>query len=152
MDSKDFFQECPHCKCTEFFSQDGNYFCEECNQQLNTQVEKEHDNFEMIKEYGARRFKTINKKDNILKCKQQRSSSCTNNKFILIVARRLTSFEEYNYILKELVEEILKIETIPNFKVTCLQLWISFLRKIEAAFFDKEQCVAPKLFALYRRA
>lgn len=71
---------------------------------------------------------------------------------LLHAALRLTSFEEYNHILIGFVDEILNIEKIPNFKATCLQLWVSFLRKSEAAFFDKERTSAPKLFAVYRRA
>lgn len=69
-----------------------------------------------------------------------------------LTARRLTSFEEYNHILIGLIDEILCIELVPNFKVTCLQLWISYLNRIEAAFFDKEKFSAPKLFATYRKA
>lgn len=40
----------------------------------------------------------------------------------LIVARRLTSWEEYNHILIGLVDEVLSIKAIPGFKVTCLQV------------------------------
>lgn len=65
---------------------------------------------------------------------------------------RLTSFEEYNFILIGLIDEILCIELVPNFKLTCLQLWISYLNKIEAAFVNKKKVTAPKLFATYRKA
>ena len=70
----------------------------------------------------------------------------------LLAALRLTSFEEYNHILKGFVDEILTIEDIPNFKATCLQLWISYLQQSEAAFFDKEKMATPKLYAVYRKA
>ena len=51
-----------------------------------------------------------------------------------------------------LVDEILDIKPIPGFKQTCLQLWISYLRVTEAAFFSKDEVAAPKLFAKYRKA
>lgn len=70
----------------------------------------------------------------------------------LVTAQRLTSWEEYNYILIGLVDEILEIEEIANFKKTCLQLWISYLRETEAAFFSKDSAVVPKLFLKYRQA
>lgn len=69
-----------------------------------------------------------------------------------LLARRLTSWEEYNHILIGFVDEILSFKTIPNFKVTCLQLWIAYLQATEAAFFEKDRIAQPKLFALYRQS
>lgn len=74
------------------------------------------------------------------------------DKIIIFPARRLTSWEEYNFILIGLVDEILNIRgDIPGFKVTCLQLWISYMRATEAAFFSRESTLAPRLFAVYRQ-
>jgi hypothetical protein len=70
----------------------------------------------------------------------------------LVAARRLTSWEEYNLILIGLVDEILDIEDIANFKKTVLQLWISYLRETEAAFFSKDSAIAPRLFVKHRQA
>lgn len=67
------------------------------------------------------------------------------------VARRITSWEEFNHILIGLVDEILNIQEIPNFKLTCLQIWMAYLKQTEAAFFDKKMNVAPKLFAYHRK-
>lgn len=61
-----------------------------------------------------------------------------------------TSFEEYNFILRGFVDEILQIEQIPNFKRTVLQLWITYLRYCEIAFTESNAHL-PKFHAYYRR-
>jgi hypothetical protein len=65
---------------------------------------------------------------------------------------RRTSYEEYNYILHGLTNEILELEDIPNFKVTVLQLWITYLKTFEAGFVDEETLALPKFFVHHRRA
>lgn len=67
-----------------------------------------------------------------------------------ILGKKLTSWEEYNYILIGLVNEILEIWKIPNFKKTVLQIWITYLQQTEAAFFSKKSFEGPKLLANYR--
>lgn len=65
------------------------------------------------------------------------------------LGKKLTSFEEYNIMLLGLVNEITKIQNIPNFKTTVLQLWISYLSQTEAAFLTND-FDGPKLQANYR--
>jgi hypothetical protein len=49
-----------------------------------------------------------------------------------------------------MIDEILEIENIPNFKVTCLRLWMAYLRTTEAAFFSLTPAI-PKLSAYFRQ-
>lgn len=65
---------------------------------------------------------------------------------------KITSYEEYNHILRGLVAEILEIEDIKGFEVTVLQLWIRFLKNSEVAFHDSDNlCHLPKFPAMYRQ-
>lgn len=131
MDNTKLKLNCRRCNGSEFYVQDGLYFCEECGNQY------EH-LYEMENEWET----TDNHKTKLDKDKAKKNKA----------AMRLTSFEEYNHILISFVDEILNIEKIPDFKSTCLQLWISYLQESEAVFFDKEQASGPKFSAVYRRA
>lgn len=62
----------------------------------------------------------------------------------------MTSWEEYNYILLGLAEEVANIEDNREFKATVLRLWITYLKETEAAFFNLDSAECPKLYACYR--
>ncbi|CRK88438.1 CLUMA_CG002257, isoform A [Clunio marinus] len=128
--------KCVNCKSSEFYTQDGLYFCEECNVQHENLVEMEYAEFD----------ENLKTKQSIYIGKQRENEQNKLNN------ERLTSFEEYNLILIGLVDQILEFKRIPNFKVTCLQLWMAYLQQSETAFFDKDHKVEPKLFAYYRQS
>lgn len=148
--------KCSNCKGTDFYLQDGLYFCDECDVQHENFREMEYEDFnENFPTRKGIKFSKGKGKQEHLKGELINADLLSSlvKKQLIVSARRLTSFEEYNHILIGFIDEILNIDpNIPDFKVTCLQLWISYLRVSEAAFFDKEKTSAPKLFAYYRTA
>lgn len=67
-----------------------------------------------------------------------------------------TSWECYNQILCNLVDEIEEIEdsicanTRRDFKLTVLQMWAAYLRHHQKAFFSKESAEYPRFNAQYK--
>lgn len=65
---------------------------------------------------------------------------------------KLTTWEAYNYILRGLVNEAIEVFKLdPEVKLTALQIWSSYLRRNEAAFFNDEEEVLPKLPACFKK-
>lgn len=62
----------------------------------------------------------------------------------------LTSWEEYNYILVGLVNELINLGASPELKLVTLQLWSAYLRANEAAFFSRKELKIPKLSASFK--
>lgn len=58
---------------------------------------------------------------------------------------KLTSFECYNLILKGLVEELIELGANPCLKVVAFQLWASYLKRGQIAFFSKTKGKIPAL-------
>lgn len=65
--------------------------------------------------------------------------------FFFIEGVELTTYEEFNYILLGLVNELIVIGVNSDFKLTVLQLWTEYLRRTEVAFFSKDDYDLPKL-------
>ncbi|KAL7019427.1 hypothetical protein ACKWTF_011119 [Chironomus riparius] len=131
---------CKNCGFNNYELVDGHYYCTECHELVENIVEKEIDEFanENIV-YDIR----VGVKQKDTKKEEQKRRAETESK--------CTSFEEYNYILRGLVDEILMIENVPNFKKTVLQLWITFLKYTEVAFFDQDNLAhLPKFHSFYR--
>ncbi|XP_070507699.1 TATA box-binding protein-associated factor RNA polymerase I subunit B [Chironomus tepperi] len=131
---------CKNCGFNNYELVDGQYYCTECHELVENIVEKEIDEYEneniVFDIRGG-----IKQKDS--KKEEEKRRAATESK--------CTSFEEYNYILRGLVDEILMIEKIPNFKKTVLQLWITYLKYTEVAFFDQDNLAhLPKFHAYYR--
>lgn len=71
--------------------------------------------------------------------------------FFLIEEIELTSWEEFNYILLGLVNELIAIGANHEFKLTTLQIWTEYLRRTEVAFFSKNDYALPKLGLTYKK-
>ncbi|CAO1437068.1 unnamed protein product [Diamesa serratosioi] len=125
------FKNCANCGENQYSLIDGYYFCEECGVRNEQFIETEFD------------FHGGFEKQNIIKVANA-------NKKNIKRERRMTSWEEYNYILLGLAEEIINIEDNREFKATVLRIWITYLKETEAAFFSSDTPECPKLFACYR--
>lgn len=64
---------------------------------------------------------------------------------------RITSWEEYNYILVGLVDELINLGANNRFKKIVLKLWTKYLQTIEAAFFSLHDECLPRLPANYMK-
>lgn len=62
----------------------------------------------------------------------------------------LTSWEEYNFILVGLVDELIDLGAKDELKMTVLQLWTTYLRVNEVAFFSRREPRIPKLGASFK--
>lgn len=123
---------CATCSGTQFHTMDGYYYCQECGtQSQNHQVEMEADNV-MV---GDRVIG-----GDVVTLKKVKSSDA-----------RITSWEEYNYILIGLVDELINLGANNRFKKCVLKLWTRYLQTIEAAFFSLDDECLPRLPANYRK-
>lgn len=64
---------------------------------------------------------------------------------------RLTSWEEYNYILVGLVDELINLGASYKLKKMTLKIWARYLQGTEAAFFSLHDECLPKLPANYQK-
>ncbi|XP_063706402.1 TATA box-binding protein-associated factor RNA polymerase I subunit B-like [Culicoides brevitarsis] len=68
------------------------------------------------------------------------------------VKHKLTTWEAYNYILHGLVKEAIEVFKLDSrVKLTTFQIWTAYLRRNEAAFFNDEERVLPKLPACFQK-
>uniref|UniRef100_A0A8D8NY04 TATA box-binding protein-associated factor RNA polymerase I subunit B n=1 Tax=Culex pipiens TaxID=7175 RepID=A0A8D8NY04_CULPI len=65
---------------------------------------------------------------------------------------RITSWEQANYILLGYTDLLGTLGAGASFKLTVLQLWTTYLRRMEIAFFDKEAPELPRLPVFYHKA
>lgn len=74
--------------------------------------------------------------------------------FVLFVEKlnRITSWEQANYILLGYTDLLGTLGAGASFKMTVLQLWTTYLRRMEIAFFDKEGPELPRLPVFYHKA
>lgn len=74
--------------------------------------------------------------------------------FVLFVEKlnRITSWEQANYILLGYTDLLGTLGAGASFKMTVLQLWTTYLRRMEIAFFDKEAPELPRLPVFYHKA
>ncbi|CAO1420883.1 unnamed protein product [Diamesa hyperborea] len=125
------FSNCANCGENKYTLIDGYYFCDECGVRNEQFIETEFD------------FRGGFEKLNIIKVANDPKKNKKSE-------RRMTSWEEYNYILLGLTEEVSNIEDTRGLKATVLRLWITYLKETEAAFFSLDSAECPKLFACYR--
>lgn len=62
-----------------------------------------------------------------------------------------TSWELYNFVLIGLTNELIELGVSPTIKLTVLQLWATYLGKIEVAFISIKKRCLPKLARRYKR-
>ena len=65
--------------------------------------------------------------------------------FLLDDSNGWTSWEYYNFILKGLVDELIGLGAQKKVKIVVLQLWATYLKKLEVAFTSKKHPRLPKL-------
>lgn len=125
---------CDTCSGTRFEAVDGYFYCLECGtQSQNQQVEMEAEaNVIML---GDR---TIGA--DAVTLKKEKSNE-----------GRITSWEEYNYILVGLVDEMVSLGANSRFKKCVLKIWTRYLQTTEAAFFSLEDECLPRLPVNYRK-
>lgn len=123
--------ECDTCNGTEFETIDGYAYCQECGTQSQQQQ------VEMEAELVLVGDRTI--------------AEIVNLKINKHEDTRITSWEEYNYILVGLVEELIGLGANNRFKKCVLRLWTRYLQVIEAAFFSLDDECLPRLPANYNK-
>ncbi|XP_021931103.1 TATA box-binding protein-associated factor RNA polymerase I subunit B isoform X2 [Zootermopsis nevadensis] len=121
---------CPVCGGSEYYKDSGFYFCTECQ----TQSQELH---EQVYEYS---FTGIaNTSTRVLK------KSCNTEKEKSDGTDEWTSWEYYNFILKGLVDELIGLGANRALKIVVLQLWATYLKKLEVAFTSVTKTNIPKL-------
>lgn len=63
----------------------------------------------------------------------------------------MTTWEEYNYILFGLVNELISLGANDRLKLTTLQLWTKYLHMTEVAFISRKTPTAPKLCTSFKK-
>lgn len=123
---------CDTCCGTHFQTVEGFFYCKQCGtQSQQQQVEMESDAIKI----GDR---TIGGEViHLQKASQEHA--------------RITSWEEYNYILIGLVDEVISLGANFRVKKVVLKLWARYLQTTEAAFFSLHDECLPRLPANYQK-
>ncbi|XP_050053252.1 TATA box-binding protein-associated factor RNA polymerase I subunit B isoform X3 [Aphis gossypii] len=122
--------ECFVCGCNNFTVTDGAFVCNECGIQSQTIREEHvgiHENVQLNYEDPANIDHEITTGSQLEK------------------AKKLLSWECYNFILLGLIDEIIELGAKPSLKIIVLQLWVQYLQFIEVAFTSKKFKKLPKL-------
>uniref|UniRef100_A0A1B6MFL8 TATA box-binding protein-associated factor RNA polymerase I subunit B n=1 Tax=Graphocephala atropunctata TaxID=36148 RepID=A0A1B6MFL8_9HEMI len=117
---------CTVCGGKDFTLDAGFFFCSECQTQSQDIREQVFDEY----------FGTQKGVSRVLK-KSSAPVSGQNEK--------LTSWEVLNYVLKGIVDELINLGAKPELKIVTLQLWASYLRRLDVAFTSIEVEQKPKL-------
>lgn len=122
---------CEVCGLNEFTAEAGFFYCVECGT-------KSQRGQEMVIEFhdGAEQAQKV--KIKMPKPKKK--------------MKRITSWEQANYILLGYTDLLVTLGAGEGFKQTVLQLWTAYLRRMEIAFFDKEAPELPRLPVYYKKA
>ena len=59
--------------------------------------------------------------------------------------REISTYEEFNYILSGLINQLYLLNAKDEIKLTAVQLWTTYLRKLEIAFFTIDGPKMPRL-------
>ncbi|KAK0183093.1 hypothetical protein PV327_001165 [Microctonus hyperodae] len=119
---------CVLCGGYEFYLEAGYYFCTECQ----TKHEGKREEVTDFRVDPATRFRKI-------RIRKDKSSSGGDK------AERLTSWEQYNFILIGLANELIELGASMDTKMTLLQLWATYLGKLEVAFTSTNKIILPRL-------
>ncbi|XP_057340353.1 TATA box-binding protein-associated factor RNA polymerase I subunit B isoform X1 [Microplitis mediator] len=121
--------KCNVCGGTEFYTEAGFYFCQECQTQQEGRKEQDVE------------FK-VDSSTRLRKTKLQRKKRGPDERFN---EKSLTSWEKYNYVLIGLTNELIQLGVTTDIKLTVAQLWATYLGKLEAAFTSTQRVAIPKL-------
>ncbi|CAL7938177.1 unnamed protein product [Xylocopa violacea] len=126
-------QKCRICGSTDFYKEAGYYFCQTCQTQ-NEDIREEV--LELRVDSTTKLRKT--------RIKQLKSD---------ISGEELgwTSWELYNFVLIGLTDELIELGVPADIKLTILQLWATYLGKIEVAFISTKKRSLPKLARRYKK-
>ncbi|KAJ8684128.1 hypothetical protein QAD02_019920 [Eretmocerus hayati] len=125
-------QKCAVCNSTEFYKEDGYYFCSKCQTQ-NDDIREEVFEYQFDPSVRLRKTKI-------------RSEKTKDNDVI-----GWTSWELYNFVLIGLVNELVQIGVDRKIKLTILQLWTSYLSKLDVAFTSKTKKCVPRMSRRYHK-
>lgn len=118
--------DCRVCGGTEFYKEAGYFFCSECQ----TQHEDKREEILELRLDGTRVTKR--------KIRKEKSEKIDEGV-------QWTTWEQYNFILIGLTDELIELGVTPGLKITVLQLWAFYLGKAEVAFTSTEKKKVPKL-------
>ncbi|XP_031774027.1 LOW QUALITY PROTEIN: TATA box-binding protein-associated factor RNA polymerase I subunit B [Apis florea] len=126
-------QKCRICDSTDFYKEAGYFFCQTCqtqNEDIREEILELHiDNSTRLRKTKIRQLKS-NKSGEEL---------------------GWTSWELYNFVLIGLTNELIELGIPSEIKLTILQLWATYLGKIEVAFISTKKKCLPKLARRYKR-
>ncbi|XP_033207178.1 TATA box-binding protein-associated factor RNA polymerase I subunit B [Belonocnema kinseyi] len=125
-------QTCEVCRGTSFEIIDGNFFCIKCFTQ--------NDN---IQENVRERFDASTRIRFLGKMKQKSDKP--------VEIDGWTSWELYNFILHGITNEAIELGASSAIKLTVLQLWATYLGRIEVAFTSTKKKCVPKLARKFHR-
>ncbi|XP_003490536.1 TATA box-binding protein-associated factor RNA polymerase I subunit B isoform X1 [Bombus impatiens] len=126
-------QKCKICGSKDFYKEAGYFFCQTCQTQ-NEDIREEV--LELRIDSTTRLRKT--------KIRQLKSDISGNEV-------GWTSWELYNFVLIGLTNELIELGVPPDIKLTVLQLWATYLGKLEVAFISTRRKSMPKLARRYKK-
>ncbi|XP_076241063.1 TATA box-binding protein-associated factor RNA polymerase I subunit B [Calliopsis andreniformis] len=126
-------QKCKVCGSSDFYKEAGYFFCQTCQTQ-NEDIREEI--FEARVDSSTRLRKT-----RIRALRSDKSGE----------ELGWTSWELYNFVLIGLTNELIELGVPSDIKLTILQLWATYLGKLEVAFISTKKKVVPKLARRYNK-
>ncbi|KFB52003.1 AGAP004503-PA-like protein [Anopheles sinensis] len=117
---------CDVCGFSEFTLEDGFYYCKECGTKLLTHRE-------VVQDFDD----TVDAGQAVLEQADADKKQKTVDK--------ITSWEQINHILYGLTERLIELGAPRELKPTVLQIWCSYLRLTEVAFFSKRNRLRPRV-------
>ncbi|XP_065075441.1 TATA box-binding protein-associated factor RNA polymerase I subunit B [Ochlerotatus camptorhynchus] len=124
--------ECEVCGQNEFAVEAGFHYCVECG------TKSQRHGPEMVDEFDETAVGT------------QTGAAVIKIKKIKKKCKMITSWEQINYILLGYTDRLVTLGAGDEFKLTVLQLWTTYLRRMEVAFFDKEKPERPRLHVFHK--
>ncbi|XP_053999517.1 TATA box-binding protein-associated factor RNA polymerase I subunit B isoform X1 [Hylaeus anthracinus] len=126
-------QKCRICNGTDFYKEAGYFFCQTCqtqNEDIREEVlELRIDTSTRLRKTRIRRLRSDKSGDEL----------------------GWTSWELYNFVLIGLTNELVELGVSSDIKLTVLQLWATYLGKLEVAFISTKKKSVPKLARRYNK-
>lgn len=124
---------CEVCGQKEFTVEEGFHYCAECG------TKSQRHGPELVADFDEKLETGINPVTTAIRIKQDKKKG-----------KMLTSWEVVNYILLGYTEQLVALGAGNDFKMTVLQLWTYYLRRMEVAFFDKKKPERPRLDVFHK--
>lgn len=124
---------CEVCGQNEFTLEGGFHFCTECG------TKSQQHGTELVSEFDENLAMGTNAVTAAIRIKQDKKKG-----------KMLTSWEVINYILLGYTDRLVALGAGNEFKLTVLQLWATYLRRIEVAFFSKDKPERPRLDVFHK--